>query len=315
MSPTAQLTVVIIAGPTASGKSGLALALAEEFGGTIINADSQQLYRDLPILSARPDAAAEARAPHRLYGVLDASERGSAARWRDLAEAEIAAATAAGRLPLLVGGTGLYLRALIHGLAPVPDIPAEIRAEGAAIYERVGGSGFRDRLAELDPDAAARLPPGDRQRLLRAWEVARATGVPLRDWHRGTAAGAPYRFATILLMPPRERLYPACDARFAAMVAAGALDEVRALAARGLPPDLPAMKGVGVRELLAHLRGELTLDEAIAAGQMATRRYAKRQMTWFRHQLSADTTIERQYSPDLLPDVARFIGEFRLTRR
>jgi tRNA dimethylallyltransferase len=307
--------VVIIAGPTASGKSGLALALAEVFGGTIINADSQQIYRDLPILSARPDAAAEARVPHRLYGFLDTAERGSVARWRESAETEIACTIEAGRLPLLVGGTGLYLRALRHGLATVPEIPDEARAEAAALYRELGGAGFRDRLAKLDPEAAARLPPGDRQRLTRAWEVVRATGTPLRRWHQGTAAGAPYRFATILLIPPRDLLYAACDARFAAMVADGALEEVSSLAARGLSPDLPAMKGVGVRELLAHLRGEITLDEAIAAGQRATRRYAKRQMTWFRHQIAADITIEQQYSPALLPDVARFIGEFRLTGR
>ena len=306
-------TVLIIAGPTASGKSGLVLELAERFGGTVVNADSQQIYRDLRILSARPDPAAEARAPHRLYGYLDAGERGSVARWRDLAEAEIAASLAAGRLPILVGGTGLYLRALRHGLAPVPDIPAQIREQATALYDELGGAGFRDRLAALDPDAAARLPSGDRQRLTRAWEVVRATGVPLHRWHRGTRDEARYRFATVLLTPAREVLYAACDARFAAMVAAGALDEVVALAARDLSPELPAMKGVGVRELLAHLRGETSLPDAVAAGQQATRRYAKRQMTWFRHQLVPDLAIERQYSPDLLADVARFVGEFRLT--
>ena len=307
--------LIIIAGPTASGKSRLALDLAAAFDGTIINADSQQIYRDLPILSARPDAVAEARAPHRLYGFLDAAERGSVARWRDLAETEIAAAIEAGRLPLLVGGTGLYLRALRHGLAPVPDIPEVARIEAEALYDDLGGAAFRDRLAALDPEAAARLPTGDRQRLMRAWVVVRATGVPLHDWHRSTSVGAPYRFATILLMPPRAALYEACDARFAAMAEGGALDEVGALAARGLSPDLPAMKGVGVRELLAHLRGEISLSEAIAAGQRATRRYAKRQMTWFRHQIVPDITIEQQYSPGLLPDVARFIREFRLTGR
>jgi tRNA dimethylallyltransferase len=313
--PATAPPVVIIAGPTASGKSRLALALAEEFRGTIVNADSQQIYRDLPILSARPDATAEARVPHRLYGFLDAAERGSVARWRELAEAEIAGTTGAGRLPLLVGGSGLYLRALRHGLASVPETPEEVRAEAVALYQELGGAGFRDRLAVLDPEAAARLPAGDRQRLTRAWEVVQATGVPLYRWQRGTATGAPNRFATILLMPPRDVLYAACDARFAAMVAAGALDEVRSLAARGLSPELPAMKGLGVRELLAHLRGEIPLDEAVAAGQRATRRYAKRQMTWFRHQIAAEMTIEQQYSPASLPDVARFIGEFRLTGR
>jgi tRNA dimethylallyltransferase len=303
--------VVIIAGPTASGKSGLALELAARFGGTVINADSQQIYRDLRILSARPDAAVEARTPHRLYGFLDAGERGSVARWRALAEAEIAAAAGAGRLPLLVGGTGLYLRALQHGLARVPDIPGEIREEATALYGELGGSGFRERLAAFDAEGAARLPAGDRQRLIRAWEVVRATGVPLRQWQQRAEAAAPYRFGTILILPPRDALYAACDARFAAMAESGALDEVAALAARGLSPDLPAMKAVGVRELLAYLRGELSLAEAVAAGQRATRRYAKRQMTWFRHQTAADVVVEQQYSPALLPDVARFIGKFR----
>jgi tRNA dimethylallyltransferase len=315
MTPDQLPTVVIVAGPTASGKSGLALDLAEQFGGTVINADSQQIYRDLRILSARPDAAAEARVPHRLYGFLDASERGSVARWRKLAEAEIEVAFATGRLPILVGGTGLYLHALLHGLAPVPDIPAEIRQEAATLYEELGGAAFRERLAALDLDAAARLPPGDRQRLIRAWEVVRTTGVPLHRWHRNTRAEARYRFATILLMPRRELLYAACNARFAAMVEAGALDEAAALAARGLSPDLPAKKAVGVRELIAYSRGETSLAEAVAAGQQATRRYAKRQMTWFRHQLVPDLVIERPYSPDLLADVASFIGEFRLTGR
>ena len=311
MCPECLPVVVIVAGPTASGKSGLALDLAAEFGGTIVNGDSQQIYRDLRILSARPDAAAEARVPHRLYGFLDAAERGSVARWRDLVLAEIAAATETGRLPIVVGGTGLYLRALRHGLALVPDVPADIRAEGTALYKAVGGDGFRERLAALDPEAAARLPPGDRQRLVRAWEVVRATGVPLRRWQAGADVRAPYRFVTILVLPPREALYAACDERFAAMVESGALDEVAALAARGLSPDLPAMKAVGVRELLAHLRGETSLAEAVGAGQRATRRYAKRQMTWFRHQIVPDLTVERQYSPDLRPDLTRFIRESR----
>ena len=311
MNPPKLPIAVIIAGPTASGKSRLALVLAEMFDGTVINADSQQIYRDLPILSARPEVAAQARAPHRLYGFLDAAERGSVARWRDLAEAEIAAAIKTGRLPLLVGGTGLYLRALRHGLAAMPDIPEAVRTEAAALYDELGGTRFRERLAALDPEAAARLPPGDRQRLLRAWEVVRETGVPLYRWHEGTGTLAPYRFATILVMPPRDVLYAACDARFAAMVAGGALAEVETLASRGLDLALPAMKGIGVRELLAHLRGEISLPEAIAAGQRATRRYAKRQTTWFRHQITADIKIEHQYSPDLLPDVAQFIREFR----
>jgi tRNA dimethylallyltransferase len=269
----------------------------------------------LRILTARPDAATEARAPHRLYGLLDAAERGSTARWRDLALAEIAATLAAGRLPVVVGGTGLYLRALIGGLAPVPDIPPAIRAEAAALYDRLGGATFRERLAALDPASAARFPSGDRTRLTRAFEVARATGTPIGAWQRQPAALAPYRFATLLLAPPRAALYAACDGRFAAMLAAGGLDEAAALLARGLDPSLPAMKAVGVPELIRHLRGETALPDAIAAAQQATRRYAKRQMTWFRHQFDADLICVEQYSESFMAHSRHFIDQFLLTDR
>lgn len=315
MKPETSPPVIIIAGPTASGKSALALELAGALGGTIINADSRQIYRDLPILTAQPDAAAMRRAPHRLYGFLDASERGSAARWRALAIAEIAAAHTAGRLPIVVGGTGLYLRALMQGLAPVPGISPEIRGEAAALYRELGGAGFRERLAALDPEAAARLPAGDRARLTRAFEVVRATGVTLGEWQRRAATTLPYRFVSILMMPPRPILYAACDARFAAMVGAGALDEAKALMARGLDPQLPAMKAVGVPELLRHLRREIGLDEAIALAQQSTRRYAKRQTTWFRHQLVPDLLFDEQFSASLLQRTLDFIGQYRLTVR
>jgi tRNA dimethylallyltransferase len=305
--------VVIIAGPTASGKSALALELAAAFSGTIINADSQQIYRDLKILSARPDAAAMRRVPHRLYGFLDAAERGSVAIWRDRALAEIAAAHTAGSLPLLVGGTGLYLRALQRGLAPVPAIPATIRAEAAELYDELGGAEFRERLAALDPAAASRLPAGDRQRLLRAWEVVRATGRSIGEWQQRAHGSAPLRFATVLIMPPREVLYAACDRRFASMIAEGALDEAAALMALALRADLPAMKGVGVPELLRHLRGEISLEDAIALAQRATRRYAKRQMTWFRHQIVADLVFDRQFSASMLRQANDFIAQFLLT--
>lgn len=310
-----QPTVIILAGPTASGKSALALALAEHYDGTVINADALQCYRDLRILTARPGAAEEARAPHRLYGLLDAAERGSAARWRELALAELASSLAARRLPILVGGTGLYLRALRDGLAPVPDIPTAIRDEAARLYESLGGAAFRAELAQIDPVSASRFPPGDRTRLTRAYEVARATGKPIGEW-QGDASLAPasYRFATILLAPPREVLYAACDARFAAMIDAGGLDEAAALLARGLLSDLPAMKAVGVPELFRHLRGELSLAEAIAAAQQATRRYAKRQMTWFRHQLDADLICVEQYSESFCLSARHFIDGFLLTR-
>ena len=310
-----QHTAVIIAGPTASGKSALALALAKHYGGTIINADALQCYRDLRILSARPGPADEARASHRLYGFLDAAERGSAARWRDLALAEITASFAAERLPILVGGTGLYIRALREGLAPVPDVPPESREQAAALFAELGGAAFRVELARLDPVSAARFPPGDKTRLTRAFEVVRATGKPIGEWQKQAGAPAPYRFATILLAPPRAALYAACDARFAAMIEAGGLNEARVLLARGLNPDLPAMKAVGLPELLRHLRGEIGLDPAIAAAQQATRRYAKRQMTWFRHQLDADLTCDEQYSESFCLSVRHFIDRLLLTRQ
>ncbi len=312
--PPLQPTAIIVAGPTASGKSALALALAEHYGGTIINADALQVYRDLRILTARPGALAAERAPHRLYGFLDAAERGSAARWRTLALVEIAAAGKAGRLPIVAGGTGLYLRALREGLAAVPDIPPAIREEAAALYLRLGGAQFREELARLDPVSAARLPPGDRTRLTRAYEVAQATGLPIGEWRKQTGVPTPYRFATILLSPPRETLYAACDARFLAMIEAGGLAEAAALLARNLSPELPAMKAVGLPELFRHLRGEISLDAAIAAAQQATRRYAKRQMTWFRHQLDAELICVEQYSESFGLTARHFIDHFLLTR-
>jgi tRNA dimethylallyltransferase len=311
----AAASAIIIAGPTASGKSALAAALAEEIGGTVINGDALQCYRDLEILTARPDAKAQARAPHRLYGYLDAAERGSAADWRERALGEIAATVELGRLPIVVGGTGLYLRALQHGLAPFPEIPAAICNEAAALHRALGGAAFRERLGALDPASARRLPAGDTQRLVRAYAVVRATGVPIGRWRDRPHRAAPYRFATILIMPPREALYAACNARFAAMLESGALAEAEALAARELDPGLPAMKAVGLPELLRHLRGEMTLAEATAAAQRATRRYAKRQTTWFRHQTHPDLILGEQYSESLLRRSRQFIDEFVLTAR
>ena len=306
-------SVLVIAGPTASGKSALALELADSLGGVVINADSLQCYRDLRILTARPDESAERRVPHRLYGFLDAAERGSAARWRALALDEIAAATDAQRLPILVGGTGLYLRTLAEGLAPVPEIPEEIRQEAIGLHRALGGIAFRERLAQFDPMAAQRLFPRDKQRLIRAFEVVRATGLPLGVWQQRPHPDNSYRFANILLAPPRTLLYDACNARFAWMIEAGALAESAALAARGLNPDLPVMKALGLPELLSHLRGETQLDEAVAAAQRATHRYAKRQMTWFRHQTTPDLILEAQFSESLLRCSRHFIDEFLLT--
>jgi tRNA dimethylallyltransferase len=269
----------------------------------------------LAILTARPDAANCARVPHRLYGFLDAAERGSVGSWRALALAEMERATTAGRLPIVVGGTGLYLRALALGLAPVPDIPRAVRQKALALHRALGGAAFREQLARLDADSARRLHAADAQRLVRAYEVVRATGIPIGTWRCQRHAPAAYRFTTVLFMPPRNRLYAACDARFAAMIEGGALAEAAAFADRGLDPELPAMKAVGLPELMRHLRGEIPLGEAVAAAQRATRRYAKRQVTWFRHQLTPDLILNEQFSESLLHRSRQFIDEFLLTAR
>ncbi|WP_029007260.1 tRNA (adenosine(37)-N6)-dimethylallyltransferase MiaA [Azospirillum halopraeferens] len=293
--------VIVIGGPTASGKSALAVDLAAEFGGTVVNADSMQLYRELDVVTARPAAEDLARVPHVLYGVLPAAERGSAARWRDMALAEIAAARAQGRVPVVVGGTGLYLRALMQGLCAVPAVPDAIRRAVRDRLRVLGGEAFRAELVARDP-AAVRLNPGDTTRLTRAREVLEATGRPLSEWQRDTAEGPPpgLSFLVLVIDPPRPALYAAGDGRFVAMVRRGAAEEVRRLDALGLDPDLPAMKALGVPELRRHLHGDLTLDEAIGLAQQSTRRYAKRQVTWFRHQLIGQHgchTISSLYSP------------------
>ena len=305
--------IIVIAGPTAGGKSALALELAgrlaaDRLGAVLINADSMQVYRELRVLSARPDAAAERRVPHRLYGILPASEPCSAARWRALALAEIAVARDAGRLAIVVGGTGLYLHALLCGLAPVPEVPWAVRARARALYRELGADAFRARLAALDPDAAGRLAAGDRLRLIRAWEVAEATGVTLAAWQARAPAPLGLPALKVLVMPAREALYRACDARFEAMVAAGALAEVRALVAAGLDAELPAMKALGVPALARHLAGESTLEQAVEAAQRATRNYAKRQLTWFRHRFAADLTLAP--GPEAGLRLYRAVGRF-----
>lgn len=278
---------VLIAGPTASGKSALALQLAERLGGTIVNADSMQVYRDLRVITARPSPEEEARAPHRLYGHVDAAENYSVGRWcRDVA-AVLAECADEGRMPILVGGTGLYFKALTVGLAAVPPVPAEIRS---AVRGRLQSEGVKPLYAELlerDPEAAHRLMPNDRARISRALEVMLATGRSLTDWHR---EGMPPlidagRAVKVFVTCERGELLRRIETRFAAMLEAGALDEVRALDARRLDPTLPAMKAHGVPWLIRHLRGEISSEEAAAGAIMDTRRYAKRQLTWFRNQM------------------------------
>ncbi len=285
----ADKSVVFIAGPTAGGKSALALALAEAVGGVIINADSMQLYAGLPILSAQPDASDQARVPHRLYGAIDPAEACSAARWRDLALAAIEAAWAAGQTPLLVGGTGLYFRVLEQGIARIPDIPLAIRQAARALLAQEGPASLHRRLAAVDPDSAARLAPRDSQRLVRAWEVWQATAKPLSHWQRqnsegGLAARGDVVLHRFMLARPRAEIYARIDQRLLAMIDQGAVDEVAQLLVRGLDPALPAMKALGVRPLAAHLAGDLDLESAIGLAQRDSRRYAKRQLTWARHQ-------------------------------
>ena len=278
--------LALIAGPTASGKSALALALAERTGGVLINADSAQVYRDLKILSAGPSDEELARTEHRLYYALDGTQPCSAADWAAMARREIAAIHASRRLPILVGGTGLYLRTLLDGIAPVPPIDAEIResirnADVASNYER---------LRSANPDAAACLKPSDKTRIARALEVVLSTGRTLADWQkkREGGIGELVDLRPLVLLPPRDWLYQRCDARFAQMMEQGAVEEVRALLSRNLDPDLPVMRAIGVREIAAYVQGEMDREQAIALSQQATRQYAKRQYTWFRHQPPAD---------------------------
>jgi tRNA dimethylallyltransferase len=279
---------VLIAGPTASGKSALALKLAQKLGGIVVNADSMQVYRDLRILTARPTPAEEAAVPHRLYGHLDASVNFSAGAWVTDAAEVLEEARRLARVPIFVGGTGLYFKALTRGLSAVPAIPPDIREDVRARLERNGIEALYAELARCDGASAERLKPRDRTRIARALEVVEATGRSLTDWHREGLPPLlpPDSFRALFLNPERDALYERIDARFDAMLRQGALDEVARLAARNLDPVLPAMKAHGVPPLMAHLKGEITLDDAASAARADTRHYAKRQFTWFRHQLA-----------------------------
>ena len=274
--------LILIAGPTASGKSALALALAQQIHGVIVNADSAQIYRDLKILSAAPSQEERERVEHRLYGIQDAALPCSAADWSEMARREIATIQGSRRTPILVGGTGLYLRTLLEGIAPVPAIDPEVRAR----VREAPLDDNRVKLRTLDREAAERLKPTDTTRINRALEVILSTGRTLAEWQKQRAGGigGGVELNPLLLLPPRAWLYARCDERFAHMIDLGAVAEVETLLARKLNPNLPAMRAIGVRELSAYLLGQTTLDEAIAAGQQATRRYAKRQYTWFAHQ-------------------------------
>jgi tRNA dimethylallyltransferase len=278
---------VLIAGPTASGKSALALALAEAHNGAIINTDSMQVYRDLRVITARPVPEEEARLPHRLYGHVDAMVNFSAGAWVADAANVLAEVRAQDRLPIFAGGSGLYFKALTRGLSAVPPIPTEVRERVRARLEQDGVEALHALLMQRDPASAERLKPRDRTRIARALEVIEATGRSLTDWHRDGLPPLlpPGTFTAVFLTPDRDELYARIDARFDTMLKAGALDEVAALASRKLDPLLPAMKAHGVPALIRHIAGEITLEEAAVIGRADTRHYAKRQFTWFRHQL------------------------------
>jgi tRNA dimethylallyltransferase len=278
--------LVLIAGPTASGKSALALALAQQIDGVIVNGDSAQIYRDLRVLSAAPTDEEKQQAEHRLYGTQDGALPCSAAEWAALATQEIASAHGRKTTPILVGGTGLYLRTLLDGIAPVPAIDPELRAR----VRDAPAEENRAKLATLDPDAAIKLNPADSARINRALEVVLSTGRTLAEWQTEREGGIAeeVELRPLILLPPRKWLYQRCDERFAHMIEQGAVSEVEALLARKLNPNLPVMRAIGVRELGDYLLGRRSLDEAVAAGQQATRRYAKRQYTWFAHQPPAE---------------------------
>lgn len=304
--------MALIAGPTASGKSALALQLAQIADGVIINADSSQIYSDLRIISARPSESEAALAPHRLFGHVDGATAYNVAAWVQDAKAAITETLAAGRLPIIVGGTGLYIRALVDGIAPLPDIDAAIRAEVRALPVAEA----HRLLAFEDPAAAARLRPSDTTRVARALEVIRATGRPLADWQAATEGGigGSVRLIPTILTPPRDWLYARCDARFNAMLDDGGIPEVAALLARELPPSLPVMRAIGVAEIAAMLAGEIDRDEAVARAAQATRRYAKRQYTWFAHQPPEDwIRIRTQLDDDISSNIAIKLREMALT--
>ena len=309
--------IVLIGGPTASGKSGVALALAEllrEKGqfSAIINADALQLYRDLSVVTARPDASDEARAPHRLYGVLDGETRGSVAQWLELAREEIEATLQMDGVPIVVGGTGMYLHTLRNGLSAIPEIDAEVRAQSILKHANIGGRAFKAALAELDPVSAAKLHEGDTQRLIRAYEVVTSTGRTLPEWQAEPINPPPesWRFKTFVIEPTRTVLYTNCDRRFDIMLEKGALVEVKKLYERELDPQLPVMKAVGAPELMAVIKGDWTLPYAREKAQQSTRNYAKRQLTWFRHQLPEAVRLEHN-RPEFPSEAANLAHQIR----
>ena len=295
-----EAALLMICGPTASGKSHLAQQIARRVSGIIINFDAIQVYKELRILTARPTEAEEAALPHRLYGHVSMVRPHSAAQWLVDVKKEIDQCVDSGKLPVLVGGTGLYMKALMDGLSEIPSVPAEIRTQVEHIYKEKGEAAFRALLAEKDPVSATRLKPNDAQRLKRAYEVALATGKPLSYWQE-TPKTPPYpnaRFLVLNVDIPRDLLYARCDARFDAMLGAGALDEAKSIKEQVVDRKLPAMKAIGLPQLLGYLEGQMSLDEARIHAKQMTRNYAKRQLTWFKNQLPDKVNISHDFAQD-----------------
>lgn len=307
-------SVIVVAGPTASGKSALALDLAAQLNGCVINADSMQVYSDLHLLTARPSAADIAHVPHSLYGMLEGREVCSAGRWLDMAAAEIAACRASGLLPILCGGTGLYLKSMIQGLSPIPPIDPEVRMAARNLMVKLGNERFHAELTKLDPVAAQRLNVGDTQRLVRAFEVFQGTGRAIGEWqNEPPVRPVEADFFSILVEPGREVLYERCNLRFDQMMSYGGLEEVRTLLYEGLPPDAPVMKVLGVPELRGHLVDDVPLAEAVEKAKQSTRNFAKRQGTWFKGQFHADLKLPAQYSESLRAEIFTIVRRFLLT--
>ena len=307
------MKAVIICGPTGAGKSSLALNLAEKFKGVIINADSVQIYREIKILSGRPTFDDYRQAPHRLYGIMSIFMPCTLGIWRKMALETIKECELSGRLPIICGGTGLYIKFLLNELSAIPEIPPSIKLEAREKLEDLGNENFRELLSKNDPVSASRIKSGDTNRLLRAWEVLTATNKPLSYWHEQSGeTGSQHKFFKVCLMPERKALYSKCDKRFLDFIEQGAAEEARALDFITVSPELPASKTLGLIELVKYTKGELELSDAIAQAQRTTRRYAKRQLTWFRHQLDEDFLIQnlccRKTVSDCLKKIVNFLG-------
>ena len=307
------MKAVIICGPTGSGKSSLALNLAKKFKGVIINADSVQIYREIKVLSGRPTSDDYRQAPHRLYGVMSIFKPCTLGVWRKMALETIKECDLSGHLPIICGGTGLYIKFLLNELSPIPEIPPSIKLEAREKLEELGNENFRELLLKNDPVSAYRIKLGDTNRLLRAWEVFTATNKPLSYWHeQSRETGSKDKFFKVCLMPKREVLYSKCDKRFLDFVELGALEEAEALNFITASPELPASKTLGLLELIKYTKGELELSEAIDQAQRTTRRYAKRQLTWFRHQIDEDFLIQnlccRKTVSDCFEKIVNFLG-------